>query len=86
MSAALSLIRAAREGGDIEDALMREYRFVYRIVEQGDFREGIRAAVIDKDRRPKWRHGAPDAVTQEEVAEMLAPLGEMELKLTEGSR
>ena len=56
-----------------------EYRFTHRAMEHGDFLEGIRAQVIDKDRTPSWRHDGLDAVQPEEVTAMLAPLGENEL-------
>lgn len=60
---------------DMVSALALEYRFTHRAQERADFLEGIRAAVIDKDRRPRWRHDSPDAVTEAEVEAMLAPLG-----------
>jgi len=41
----------------------------------GDFLEGVRAAIIDKDKTPVWRHTALDAVPPSEVAAMLLPLG-----------
>jgi len=66
---------------EIEQALSQEYRFTARSMEHGDFLEGIRAAIIDKDRNPKWRHRAPDAVAPDEAAALLAPLGDMELDL-----
>jgi hypothetical protein len=67
----------ARLGPDatMGQALAQEYRFTHRAMEQGDFLEGIRAAIIDKDRNPRWRHGSVAAVTKAEVAAMLAPLG-----------
>jgi enoyl-CoA hydratase len=66
-------------GGDLQSALAQEYRFTYRAQQHADFLEGIRAAVIDKDRAPRWRHPGPAAVTQAEVEAMLAPLGPLEL-------
>jgi enoyl-CoA hydratase len=62
----------------LHDALAQEYRFTHRAMEQGDFIEGIRAAIIDKDRNPRWRHGSVGDVTGAEVAAMLAPLGHEE--------
>ena len=46
----------------------------------GELLEGIRAAVIDKDRNPVWRDDM-DSLRPEEVAAMLAPLGADELEL-----
>ena len=65
----------------MDEALKAEYRFGHRIVELGDFREGIRAAIIDKDKSPKWRHARPEDPTPAEVSAMLRPLGAAELKL-----
>ena len=39
--------------------------------------------VIDKYRNPKWRHENIAAVRDIDVAQMLMPLGEDELKLEE---
>ncbi|MEM1078461.1 MAG: enoyl-CoA hydratase/isomerase family protein [Pseudomonadota bacterium] len=75
---ALALIRAAK-GGDLRAALQAEYRWTWRAAEHGDFLEGIRAQVIDKDRSPNWQHAGLDAVTEDRVAEMIAPIGPHEL-------
>ena len=69
------MIRTLRdEGAGIRRALGLEYRFTYRSMEQGDFLEGIRAAIIDKDRNPAWQHDL-DSLPDEAVSAMLAPLG-----------
>ncbi len=81
MGCALRLIRAARARPGVAEALTREFRFTWRSAEQGDFIEGIRAAIIDKDRSPKWRHAAPEAVMERDMEAMLAPLGADELNL-----
>ena len=65
---------------NMEKALELEYRFTFRAAEHGDFLEGIRAAIIDKDRDPQWQH--PDMnVPVATVAKMLQPLGKDALKL-----
>lgn len=81
MACAIELVHRARVRDDIIHALRNEYRFTARSMEHGDFLEGIRAAIIDKDRSPRWRHGAPEDVTLVEVARMLQPLGADEWKV-----
>ncbi|MEM7722912.1 MAG: enoyl-CoA hydratase/isomerase family protein [Pseudomonadota bacterium] len=81
VACAVELIHRARTRDRIDAALEQEYRFTYRAMEHGDFLEGIRAAIIDKDRAPNWRHTAPRDVTATEVAAMLMPLGPNALKL-----
>lgn len=63
-------------------ALELEYRFTYRAMERGDFLEGIRAAIIDKDRSPRWQY-ADAAVPAVAVSAMLRPLGDAALNLDE---
>lgn len=76
MACALEMIRRLRSGtATIRTALDLEYRFTWRAMEHGDFLEGIRAQIIDKDRNPRWKHAGRD-VPAEAVQQMLAPLGE----------
>ncbi len=77
------LHRLRRPGVTIRDALELEYRFTYRAMEQGDFLEGIRAAVIDKDRQPKWQHDL-DSPPSLAATKMLMPLGANKLTFDEG--
>ena len=65
----------------LEEALAQEYRFTAGCTEHGEFLEGIRAAVIDKDRDPKWAKPRFSDVSAADVAVMLAPLGDQELKV-----
>lgn len=81
MACAIELVHRARSRDDIEHALRNEYRFTARSMEHGDFLEGIRAAIIDKDRSPVWKHGAASDVTLAEVARMLQPLGPDEWRM-----
>ena len=80
MEATLRLIRAARVEPGVDRALARELRFTWRAAEHGELLEGIRAQIIDKDRRPKWRDSL-DSLDAARVDAMLAPLGEHELEL-----
>jgi len=74
MACAIEMIRTLRdERSGIRRALGLEYRFTYRSMDQGDFLEGVRAAIIDKDRKPAWQHD-PDTLPDAAVSRMLAPL------------
>jgi len=68
VAAAWNTILAARQNDLLADALKAEFRFTSRGLEHGDFLEGVRAAVIDKDRSPKWAH----ATLYDVPAELLA--------------
>ncbi len=74
-AAHLEMLRRLGPAPTLREALRAEYRYTWRSIEQGDFVEGIRALIIDKDKAPRWRHGRLEDVTPEEVAAMLAPLG-----------
>jgi enoyl-CoA hydratase len=75
VACAFEMQQRLRPSPMLRTALDLEFRFVWRAQEHSDFLEGIRAQVIEKDRRPAWRHAALSAVTPAEVAAMLAPLG-----------
>jgi enoyl-CoA hydratase len=51
------VLRQLREARrlDIRQCLAMEFRLALRILKTPDFREGVRAALVDKDRSPKWR-------------------------------
>ena len=68
----LRIIREVRKEPSIERALEWEYRFTSRATEFGDFLEGIRATIIDKDNNPQWQHADGKDVQSEEIASMLA--------------
>ncbi|MGB3281200.1 MAG: enoyl-CoA hydratase/isomerase family protein [Pseudorhodobacter sp.] len=74
-SAAVEMQHRLGDNPTLPRALEMEYRFTHRAQEMSDFLEGIRAAVIDKDRAPKWLHDSIEAVSAAEVAAMLMPLG-----------
>jgi enoyl-CoA hydratase len=56
---ALRALRVARSFDSVADSLEMEYRIARTFYhEVPDFIEGIRAAVVDKDRQPHWRPGS----------------------------
>lgn len=71
----LEMQRRLKPAPDLRAALDLEYRATWRAQQDMDLQEGIRAAIIDKDRRPKWRHASPADVDRAEVEALLAPLG-----------
>jgi enoyl-CoA hydratase len=75
----LKLLRLAREAASLEECLVREYRAALEVFRSDDFREGIRAAVIDKDRNPKWSPPRIEDVTPDMLARYLAKIGADEL-------
>ncbi len=74
LAATVALVRAVRDAPTIETALDMEYRFTHRWLASTDFVEGVRAAVIDKDHAPRWRHDDVAAVPPALIADLLAPL------------
>jgi enoyl-CoA hydratase len=51
-----------------------EYALAIHMVNHPDFREGVRALLIDKDNAPRWSPAAPEEVTEKLIAAMFAPL------------
>ena len=69
------LIAMSREVATVREALDFELRFTWRSQSDGEFVEGVRAQVIDKDRNPQWRTPRLEDVTQEMIDAMLVPIG-----------
>ena len=80
MVVTLKLLRLARSARSLEECLVREYRAALEVFASDDFREGVRAAVIDKDRQPKWSPPRIEDVTPEMVAPYFTQIGADELK------
>ena len=53
-----------------------EFRIASRILKGSDYYEGVRAAIIDKDRRPRWRPAAINAVSDAEIDPYFLPLAD----------
>jgi enoyl-CoA hydratase len=65
---------------DLAGCLRMEFRMAARALHSPDFQEGVRAALVDKDGRPRWSPASLAAVTPQMVEAYFAPLDE-ELQL-----
>ncbi|MCS6879196.1 MAG: enoyl-CoA hydratase/isomerase family protein [Geminicoccaceae bacterium] len=65
----------------LEECLRLEYRMVRHALETGEFAEGVRALLVDKDRSPRWRHRDFEEVDEAEVEGFFAPIPEGDLPL-----
>lgn len=70
-------LRQLKEGSAIEsfaEEMRNEYRIGYHVLVMHDFLEGVRALIIDKDNDPKWDPPTPEAVTDQWIDKIFAPL------------
>jgi enoyl-CoA hydratase len=72
-------LREASAFQHIEDCLRQDYRIALACIEGHDFIEGIRATVIDKDLKPKWRPVEVELVTPEIVNQHFRSRGALDL-------
>lgn len=69
----LCLLRLGRGAPNLEACLEREFHASLALLDEGDFREGIRAAVIDKDKNPRWNPPTLAEVDPARIARWLEP-------------
>jgi enoyl-CoA hydratase len=84
LAAAHFSVRKARGHSKVEESLDHEYRYAHRAVGLHDFREGVRALIVDRDGKPRWRPAQLDDVRMGDVVALFAPLGKDELGLASG--
>jgi len=65
---------------DLDAALSLEYRLTQHVVAAHDFYEGVRAILIDRDRKPQWRPATLAEVGDSMVDAYFAPIGNRELR------
>ncbi len=68
MKVTLRLLRAGRAAKSLQECLQREYDASAAVLASDEFYEGVRAAVVDKDRSPKWCPATVEQVSAERVA------------------
>ncbi|HEY8260539.1 MAG TPA: enoyl-CoA hydratase/isomerase family protein [Methylosinus sp.] len=74
----LLLLRRAAGAADLEACLLDEYRAACNLLRTHDLFEGIRAAVIDKDRAPRWSPARLEEASDASIAALLESGGEPE--------
>ncbi|MEM8749777.1 MAG: enoyl-CoA hydratase/isomerase family protein [Pseudomonadota bacterium] len=80
LAVAYQQIKRGRELS-MEECMRMEYRIVHRVLVGHDFYEGIRAAIIDKDRKPAWEPKTLAALDQDSINGHFETLGDRELVL-----
>lgn len=73
-----ALLRRATKAATLRECLIGEYRAACRLLESHDLYEGIRAAIIDKDKTPKWRPATLQEVSLDSVNDILRGDGSRE--------
>lgn len=73
VTVALAALRRARDLASLEACLDVEYRISTTFLDGTEFVEGIRAAVVDKDRTPRWNPAELAGVRPDAVAAYFAP-------------
>ena len=66
------------------EEMAREYRIACRVALRPDFKEGVRAVIVDRDTAPKWNPANLDGVSDAMLDDIFAPLpvGEEWMPLT----
>jgi enoyl-CoA hydratase len=70
----LRLLAEGRSRASFAEEMKAEYALAGRVVRTHDFREGVRALLIDKDNNPRWDPATPEEVTDEMLDVLFASL------------
>jgi enoyl-CoA hydratase len=74
LAATLAAIRRARKLGSLEEALNVELRLCLHLFEDGEFVEGVRALLVDKDKKPRWNPPSLAEINDSMIEALFAPL------------
>lgn len=72
LAVALEQLRSGA-GMSLADCFRMELNMIHACFEQGDFLEGVRALIVDKDNQPRWRPARLADVTPQGIAAFFAP-------------
>ncbi len=70
----LRLVLDGRDRIDFADEMRAEYGIAVHVCQRPDFREGVRALLVDRDNKPVWDPATPDGVTDQMIDTIFAPL------------
>jgi enoyl-CoA hydratase len=70
---AFAMLKRGREM-TLAQCLLQEYRAAAFLFARPDLREGVRAAIIEKDRKPKWQPSALAGVGEDAMAVLSRPV------------
>jgi enoyl-CoA hydratase/carnithine racemase len=51
----------------LAECFRMELGLVHHCFERGDFIEGVRALIVDKDKKPRWRHGTGESPSESDI-------------------
>ncbi len=78
MKVAFRQLRQGRDIQSFEAEMAVEYRIAARVCTTADFREGVRAVIVDKDNAPRWDPPTLAQVTDQRLDAIFEPLPEGE--------
>jgi enoyl-CoA hydratase len=74
VSVVVSLEHLCRaHGQDFDTIIARDFVLAQHFLKEHDFYEGVRAAVIDKDRQPQWHPAKLEDITEKDIARYFSP-------------
>jgi enoyl-CoA hydratase len=65
------LLRRAKRSASLENCLLREFQVACALLDTHDLREGVRAAIIDKDKNPIWSPATLAEIDDATIAALL---------------
>lgn len=72
----LKLVIDGRRRATFADEMRAEYGVAVHVCQRPDFREGVRALLVDRDNRPVWNPATPEGVTDHMIDTIFAPLSD----------
>lgn len=74
MKVALRQLARSAQLASFADNMAMEFGLAARVIARPDFVEGVRALIVDKDSQPRWNPATPEAVSEDLIDALFAPL------------